>query len=45
MKVSRDEARRLVIGSGIAFTSNIDMANGNLQSQIWNFDISTNFRI
>jgi hypothetical protein len=27
----QDEARRLVIGSGIAFTSNIDMANGNLQ--------------
>jgi len=27
----QDEARRLVIGSGIAFTSNIDMASGNLQ--------------
>ena len=27
----QDEARRLVIGSGIAFTSTIDMANGNLQ--------------
>jgi hypothetical protein len=27
----QDEARRLVIDSGIGFTSNIDMANGNLQ--------------
>ena len=27
----QDEARRLVIGSGIAFTSTIDMANGNAQ--------------
>jgi hypothetical protein len=27
----QDEAQRLVIGSGIAFTSNIDMANGNAQ--------------
>jgi hypothetical protein len=27
----QDEARRLVIGTGIAFTSNIDMATGNLQ--------------
>ena len=27
----QDEARRLVIDTGIGFTSNIDMANGNLQ--------------
>lgn len=27
----QDEAFRLVIGSGVAFTSNIDMANGNAQ--------------
>jgi len=27
----QDEAQRLVIGSGIAFTSNIDLANGNAQ--------------
>jgi hypothetical protein len=27
----QDEARRLVIGSGIAFTSTIDMTNGNAQ--------------
>ncbi len=27
----QDEAYRLVIGSGVAFTSNIDMANGNAQ--------------
>ena len=27
----QDEARRLVIGTGIAFTSTIDMASGNLQ--------------
>jgi hypothetical protein len=29
----QDEARRLVIDTGIGFTSNIDMANGNLQAR------------
>jgi hypothetical protein len=29
----QDEAQRLVIGTGIAFTSNIDLANGNLQAR------------
>ncbi len=29
----QDEAQRLVIGTGIAFTSTIDMANGNLQAR------------
>ena len=29
----QDEAQRLVIGSGVAFTSDIDLANGNLQAR------------